>query len=146
MSGELIGIVNAKQSSTGIEGLGFAIPANIVFKDIEDILEYGYITGRATLGVTVQYGTNKTIGKTGVFVTEAGNTAFKNMDQIIQIGDDKNGEVKTMVEYNIALKKLSVSSGKTVTVNVLVKRYNKEQKCLETIKIAVTAYENKSQY
>ena len=54
MAGELIGIVNAKQSSTGIEGLGFAIPANIVRKDIIDLIEYGYIKGRVTLGISVQ--------------------------------------------------------------------------------------------
>ena len=32
-AGALIGIVNAKYSSSGIEGLGFAIPANQVIKN-----------------------------------------------------------------------------------------------------------------
>ena len=36
-AGELIGIVNAKQSDTGIEGLGFAIPVDIVWKSIENM-------------------------------------------------------------------------------------------------------------
>ena len=50
--GNLIGIVNAKSSGSGIEGLGFAIPANTVKKTIGDLMEYGYVKGRANLGLT----------------------------------------------------------------------------------------------
>lgn len=145
-AGELIGIVNAKQSSTGIEGLGFAIPANIVFKDIEDILEYGYITGRATLGVTVQYGTNKSTGETGVFVKDKGETNFVNMDRIVKIGDTK---INSMVDYNLALKKLAVSADNDVTVAVTVHREEKDvfgRSHVYEETFDVTAYENKSQY
>ena len=54
MNGELIGIVNAKIAGTSVEGMGFAIPSTIVMKSINDLKEYGYITGKARLGVTVQ--------------------------------------------------------------------------------------------
>ena len=50
--GNLIGIVNAKSSGSDIEGLGFAIPANTVRKVIGDLMEYGYVKGRANLGLT----------------------------------------------------------------------------------------------
>ncbi len=40
-AGELIGIVNAKQADTGIEGLGFAIPIDVVFACIEEITKAG---------------------------------------------------------------------------------------------------------
>lgn len=53
-SGKLIGIVNAKVSDTSAEGLGFAIPVNSVLKEINDLLNYGYVTGRAYLGVYTQ--------------------------------------------------------------------------------------------
>ena len=53
-SGKLIGIVNAKVSDTSAEGLGFAIPVNSVVKEINDLLNYGYVTGRAALGVYTQ--------------------------------------------------------------------------------------------
>ena len=53
-SGKLIGIVNAKVSDTSAEGLGFAIPVNSVIKEINDLLNYGYVTGRAALGVYTQ--------------------------------------------------------------------------------------------
>ena len=53
-SGKLIGIVNAKVSDSDAEGLGFAIPVNSVVKEINDLLNYGYVTGRASLGVYTQ--------------------------------------------------------------------------------------------
>ena len=53
-SGRLIGIVNAKVSDSDAEGLGFAIPVNSVVKEINDLLNYGYVTGRASLGVYTQ--------------------------------------------------------------------------------------------
>jgi serine protease Do len=53
-SGRLIGIVNAKVSDTSAEGLGFAIPVNSVINEINDLLQYGYVTGRAYLGVSTQ--------------------------------------------------------------------------------------------
>lgn len=52
-SGALIGIVNAKQSASGIEGLGFAIPIDVAKPVIEDLINYGYVTGRVDLGMTL---------------------------------------------------------------------------------------------
>lgn len=52
MKGELIGVVNAKSSGSGIEGLGFAIPANDAFEVAEQLMENGYVTGKVYLGVT----------------------------------------------------------------------------------------------
>ena len=53
-SGSLIGIVNAKASDSEAEGLGFAIPVNDVKQIIDDIINYGYVKGRAYLGVYTQ--------------------------------------------------------------------------------------------
>lgn len=50
-NGELIGIVVAKSSGVDVEGLGFAIPINDVKDVINDLLEHGYATNRAFLGV-----------------------------------------------------------------------------------------------
>jgi len=41
MEGKLVGIVNAKSSGTGIEGIGFAIPANDALETAEKIIENG---------------------------------------------------------------------------------------------------------
>ena len=56
--GEVVGITSAKYSGTTpsgatIEGIGFAIPMDDVIDMLEDLRQYGYITG-AYLGVMVQ--------------------------------------------------------------------------------------------
>ena len=59
--GEVIGIVNAKYSNNNdytstaasIEGIGFAIPYADVTSKITDLMQYGYITGKPSLGITV---------------------------------------------------------------------------------------------
>jgi len=52
MRGELIGIVNAKYSSSEAEGLGFAIPVNTVLEVYDDLIKFGYVKGRADHGLT----------------------------------------------------------------------------------------------
>lgn len=52
-AGELIGVVNAKYSASGVEGLGFAIPVDTAIVSINSLLDYGYIKGIADLGVTL---------------------------------------------------------------------------------------------
>lgn len=57
MKGNVIGITTAKYSGStssgaAIEGIGFALPINDVMKIVDDLLENGYITGRAYLGIT----------------------------------------------------------------------------------------------
>ncbi len=54
LTGELIGIVNAKVGGTSVEAMGYAIPSTTVVKSLNDLKNYGYITGKARLGVTVQ--------------------------------------------------------------------------------------------
>ncbi len=50
-NGELIGIVVAKSSGSEVEGLGFAIPIDQVKSVTESIIEDGYVTGKAILGI-----------------------------------------------------------------------------------------------
>ena len=52
--GEVIGIVTAKYSDAGIEGLGFAIPINDAVQIATDLSTNGYVTGKAKLGVDAQ--------------------------------------------------------------------------------------------
>ncbi len=53
MSGSLVGIVNAKSSGDNIEGIGFAIPIDDVLPILDQLRQYGYITGRPAIGVTM---------------------------------------------------------------------------------------------
>lgn len=51
--GEVVGIVTAKYSSTGVEGLGFAIPINDVSDIVNQLIKNGYVSGKANFGITV---------------------------------------------------------------------------------------------
>ena len=59
MAGNVIGITSAKisgitGSGASIEGVGFAIPISEALRVVYDLQEYGYVRGRAFLGVTVK--------------------------------------------------------------------------------------------
>ena len=53
-AGNVIGIVTAKYSDEGIEGIGFAIPINDAVSIATDLITTGYVTGKAKLGVEAQ--------------------------------------------------------------------------------------------
>ena len=50
--GQLVGINSSKISSTDYEGMGFAVPSETFVKIYNDIIENGYVTDRAKLGIT----------------------------------------------------------------------------------------------
>ena len=51
--GEVIGVVTAKYSDSGVEGLGFAIPANDAVYIANELITNGYVSGKAYFGITV---------------------------------------------------------------------------------------------
>lgn len=50
--GQVIGVVTAKYTQFGMEGLGFAIPINDACRIADDLVEKGYVTGKAYLGMS----------------------------------------------------------------------------------------------
>jgi len=123
--GELIGIVNAKSSGTGIEGIGFAIPINTVKEVMEDLISKGYVSGRFVLGVNLIGIYDETeamiyrVPRLGVYIqaVESGSNA-----QLagINVGDcilTFNGvEISTIEQVKEELKKCEVDQQVEVTV------------------------------
>lgn len=52
--GEVVGVVNMKRIGTNVESLSFAITINEAKDIIDDLINSGYVTGRAVLGITYQ--------------------------------------------------------------------------------------------
>lgn len=52
--GQVIGITSAKMSAEYVEGLGFAIPIDEAKIIVDDLIRYGYVKGRPTLGISGQ--------------------------------------------------------------------------------------------
>lgn len=106
--GNLIGIVNAKTSETGIEGLGFAIPVNIAYQFFNRIMII-----EPSLGIKVTYGSVNRVN--GVYVTDIADDSskFELYDRIVAI----NGkEIKNDTEYYAVIDELS--SGDTAIFTV----------------------------
>lgn len=52
--GEVIGINSVKMASSGVEGMGFAIPSSEFKPIISDLLEHGYVKGRPVIGISTR--------------------------------------------------------------------------------------------
>ena len=123
--GEVIGINTVKVSSSQIEGLGFAIPANNAKPIIQDLINHGYVKGRPQIGVSLIYVTEQeanyyNIPAAGLFVSDvsAGSGAetagIKKGDVILKC----NGEaVKSSTEINAIRDKFKAGETITLTVN-----------------------------
>lgn len=73
-NGTLVGIVNAKSSGSGVEGLGFAIPIDNARVVIDELIEHGYVTGRGEAGIEIAYIDERTaylyrLGDEGVYIS-----------------------------------------------------------------------------
>ncbi|MBQ9718501.1 MAG: trypsin-like peptidase domain-containing protein, partial [Clostridia bacterium] len=133
MKGELIGIVNAKSSGTGIEGLGFAIPINEALRINEQLLQYGYVRGKTMIGVQFQDISNNMFMnyynlKPGVYVyalTEGYNdTVLEEGDRVIAVNGSEissSSDIKAIVTESSVGDKLKFQlyrEGKLIEVEV----------------------------
>lgn len=140
MAGQLIGIVNAKISEEGIEGLGFAIPIDIAHPTISDLVKCGYVRGVVDSGLTVMEVTNQNlyyayqkygITSTGVIIIESRNSSELQLGDIIV---SVNGSsISSASDIEIILKQFSV--GDTITLTVKRNNENKEVKLTLTEKV-----------
>ena len=123
--GTLIGIVNAKSSGSGIEGLGFAIPSTLAREVIGNLMDYGFVVGRPYLGVSTQdvslsgYGFfTSTYTYPCIVSVEDGSAAqqagLKKDDVIMAVNGDT---VSSSDGLYIAVSKFKV--GDTVTLTIL---------------------------
>ena len=138
--GRVVGITSAKYSNNGdtssasIEGIGFAIPINDVIDMIQDFIQYGYVTGRPSMGITAVEVTEdyaKAFGwPSGVYVNAVNEgscsetAGLKQGDIITKLGDTA---VTTVAELNAAKNQFKAGesttlevyrAGETLTLNI----------------------------
>ena len=136
MNGELVGVVNAKSSSSDAEGLGFAIPINDAIKVAQDLLENGYVTGRPYMGITylavtdAQTAAQLGVNAYGVYVVDvvqggpADRAGLKAGDRIVSIDGSEvaqKTDLGTIIQNHSAGDTLSITvarSGQMQTVSL----------------------------
>ena len=121
MAGELIGIVNAKYSATGVEGLGFAIPIDTAYESsFGDLLQYGYIRGIPSLGVQLTDYTGSFGTIYGARVMDVGTqTNFKVGDYIYEVDGEQVYAISTSAVAAIRAIVRAHSVGDEISVKVL---------------------------
>ena len=110
---ELVGIVNAKSSGSDVEGLGFAIPVSTVQPIVKDIMEYGYVRGRISTGMSYIDVNNSAaawmyqVRYTGVYINDvqsgsnAESAGLKSGDLVISVDGTKvssSDDIKNIVQ------------------------------------------------
>lgn len=140
MYGELIGIVNAKttttSSGTSVEGIGFAIPINNAVKVSEELIEFGYVRGRVMLGITY-FDVEDTydafyyrVNSLGVYIlTSEYNDGLKPYDRIVAIDGSEvtySSDIKHALKGHEVGDKVEVKvvrDGRYVDVEVTLYEY-----------------------
>lgn len=123
--GELVGIIIAKSVNESVEGIGFAIPINDVSDILEDLMNYGYVRGKVSLGMSFVDITNAQtammyrVSEPGCYVSSveinsnAANAGFQSGDRITSV----NGtSVSTSSDIETEISKMAV--GDTVEFTV----------------------------
>jgi serine protease Do len=129
LDGKLIGVVNAKYASAGVEGLAFAIPIDSAYTVELDLIEYGYVRGIVDHGLTTldvtqanlnSYNYRYGIDTVGVYVVSSENSdLLKNKDRIVSVNNQK---VTTTAEMNQIIDQCKVGD----TVSIVISRNGEE--------------------
>ena len=128
--GNLIGIVNAKESSTGIEGLGFAIPIDGAKDIITELMQNGSVTSRPALNVSLyDYSSDNQNGsskyKDGCYIVQvvkngaADKAGLKQNDRIVSFDGQK---ISSTADVKAVLRKHKIGD----KVQMRVERNDKE--------------------
>lgn len=137
--GNLIGIVNAKESSTGIEGLGFAIPITPAQDIITELMQNGSVTSRPALNVSLYDYTSNNQGQyskyeDGCYIVQivkngaADKAGLKQNDRILSFDGE---QIQSTSDVKNVLKKHKIGD----TVKMVVERDSKKV----TVKITLQA-------
>lgn len=128
MYGNVMGIVNSKFIASNAENLGFAITINEAKPVINDLISYGYVTGRPGLGINGETITEylaylQGLNTTGVYVTYISedkpvSKSGLRIGDIITAVDEENVTKLTDIQTIIAKKNIGD------TVNLTVYRKN----------------------
>ena len=147
--GELVGIVNAKPSSTAattsIDGLAFAIPVDTVKQVAGSIIDSGYVTGRVVMGISVLEITDEQtawqykVDRYGVYIVsitegggadraglEVGDCIISVNEQVVETANDITSQLDE-AEIGDKVSVQIIRDGRTSTYEVELGEYVPEE-------------------
>ena len=144
--GQVIGITSSKLADVDYEGIGFAIPTATAIPIVQEIIEHGYVSGRAMLGITgksidsveARY-YNVPLGVQIVTINENGafaGTEAATGDIITRFGST---EITSMEDLQACLAESTPGD----TVEITLYRYSATKNNDRTFTVTVTLIENK---
>lgn len=142
MYSQVIGINSLKISFAGCEGMGFAIPSNVVKNIVSDLISKGYVAGRVRLGIGAKMISNyqaqiynvpvgvvvakiyndsslkSTSVQVGDIITKINNVNVTSMDSFYgELYKYKPGETISLTVFHTSTRK---SGGNTFDVNIVL--------------------------
>ena len=144
--GQVIGITSSKLADVDYEGIGFAIPTATAIPIVQEVIEHGYVSGRAMLGITgksidsveARY-YNVPLGVQIVTINENGafaGTEAATGDIITRFGST---EITSMEDLQACLAESTPGD----TVEITLYRYSATKNNDRTFTVTVTLIENK---
>lgn len=141
-NGELIGVVSAKSVGQYIEGISYAIPISDAVTIMTDLIEKGYVSGRAQLGfmlfeiqdeedIRKWFKYYRYFSDYGVYIESAENSNFKEGDLLVAIDGNK---ITSLADVRTVMQEMKV--GQTVTVTV--SRYSDNKIKIYDYKLTLT--------
>lgn len=158
IEGKLIGVVNAKSggddSGTTIEGLGFAIPINQALEVANSLVNDGYVSGRANLGIMV-YEINQSTSTASLYQSEYADLLDYITDYgvyFVEYQSGQNGDFE-FGDRIIAIDGVSVSARSDISalleeyevgdeITVTVSRITSDMKRSRIVQFETTLVEN----
>ncbi len=143
--GEVIGINTVKISSTGVEGLGFAIPIDSALPVLNDLRDHGKVTGRPSLGVLNPIAVDEMSARIygyplGVFIEETAEGGAAQRAGLLagDIITELDGiQIRSINDINTVKEQHKVGD----TISVKVMRYNEAVRNYEEMTASLTFQE-----
>ena len=152
VNGELVGIVNAKSSGEGIEGIGFAIPVETYKKIVTEIIEHGYVTGRPQIGIQAYEILNSQalyslsediracvmgVGAYGVYIANDDAVTYQKGSEKLLPGDYVSSVDDQLIKEFADFSSLLEEKGVGDVLKITVYRYNTQTKKTTQVNVSV---------
>ncbi len=141
MQGQVVGINSARIASTDYENIGFAVPSNTAVNTANSLINVGYVTGRAKIGIT--YTNIENYSNADSILSALEKQGYKDAEGamvINEVNSDSDLANKDVRQYDIII----AVDGKTLTDTDIMTSALAEKSPGDTITLTFARVENNS--